>query len=166
MQTHKTFRTQEDFLQAIRDAARDNLKVDVNAHIELRDSKGRIKQVEEAHNLVTTAGKAHIADQLSASPGESAMSHMEIGTGTNAAAAGDTTLQTALDRNALSSRTDSTNVVTYVASWAAADGTGAITEAGIFNAGSSGTLLARVVFSVVNKAAADSLTITWTLTVG
>jgi len=52
-----------------------------------------------------------------------------------------------------------------VASWAAGDGTGALVEAGILNAASAGTLLARVVFSVINKGAADTLEITWTLTI-
>lgn len=136
----------------------------MNVKAVLRDKSGRVKQVEEMHNLVVTTGLQHIADQLSASPGQSAMSHMEIGTGTTAAAAGDTTLETALDRNALTSRTDSGAVVTYVGDWAAGDGTGAITEAGIFNASSSGTMLARVVFSVINKGASDTLQITWTLT--
>jgi hypothetical protein len=53
-----------------------------------------------------------------------------------------------------------------VTTYAAGTGTGAITEAGIFNASSSGTLLSHVVFSAINKGAADSLTITWTITVG
>lgn len=143
----------------------DELKPKANVLVELRDSAGRIKATRRVHNLVVTAGKNHVADQLSSSPGDAAMSHMEIGTGTNAAAAGDTALQTALDRNALTSRTDSAGVVTYVGTWNAGDGTGAITEAGIFNAGSGGTMLARAVWAVVNKAAGDSLTITWTVTV-
>lgn len=136
-----------------------------NVEVVLRDKKGRVKERRTLHNVVTTVGKAHVADQLSSSPGDSGMSHMAIGTGTNAAAAGDTTLQTELDRNALTSRTDAAVVVTYVGTWAAGDGTGAITEAGILNASSSGVLLARTVFSVVNKGASDTLTITWTLTV-
>ena len=45
---------------------------------------------------------------------------------------------------------------------AAGTGTGAVTEAGILNASSSGTLLCRTEFSVVNKGSADSMTITWT----
>lgn len=137
-----------------------------HVHLVLRDEAGNIKQEVDHHNLVVTTGKAHIADQLSSSPGQSAMSHMAIGTGTTAAAAGDTTLETELDRNSLTSRTDSTNVVTYVGNWAAGDGTGAITEAGLFNASSSGTMLARTVFSVVNKGASDTLQVTWTLTIG
>ena len=44
-------------------------------------------------------------------------------------------------------------------------GTGAITEAGILNAASAGTLLCRTVFSVINKGASDSMTVTWTITI-
>lgn len=139
-------------------------KVKHNVHIRLLDRDGNLKDERKVHNLVVNAGLAHIADQLSSSPGQSAMSHMAIGTGTNAAAAGDTALQTELDRNALTSRTDSGAVTTYVGTWAAGDGTGAITESGILNAASNGTLLARVVFSVINKGASDSLVITHTLT--
>jgi hypothetical protein len=89
---------------------------------------------------------------------------MAIGTGATAAAAGDTTLQTELDRNALTSRVAATNVITMVGDWAAGDGTGAITEAGILSASSNGTLFSRAVFSVINKAAGDTLQITWTYT--
>lgn len=141
-----------------------DLELVANVRVELRDKFGRIKEVREGHNIVTDAGLAHIADQLSASPGEGAMSHMAVGTGTNAAAAGDTALQTQLDRNALSGRTDAAAVLTYTATWAAGDGTGAITEYGIFNASSGGTMLARFVDAVINKGASDSLSVTWTFT--
>lgn len=141
-----------------------DITVHDNVHIRLYDVDGNLKESRDIHNLVTTVGKNHIADQLSSSPGESAMSHMAIGTGTNAAAAGDTTLQTEIDRNALTSRTDSGAVTSYVGTWAAGDGTGAITESGILNNSSGGTLLARSVFSVINKGAADTLVITHTLT--
>ena len=63
------------------------------------------------------------------------MGWMAIGTGAVAPAFGNTALGAEIDRNALTSRTDSANVVTYVGNWAAGDGTNAaITEAGIFNA--------------------------------
>ena len=57
------------------------------------------------------------------------------------------------------------NAIAYVCTWAAGDATAALTEAGIFNASSGGDMLCRTVFSVVNKASADSMTITWTVTV-
>ena len=94
-----------------------------------------------------------------------AMSHMAIGTGSTAAAAGDAALGNEAGRVALTSTTVTSNAVAYVATFAAGTGTGAITEAGIFNASSSGTLLCRTVFSVINKGAADTLGITWTVTV-
>ena len=95
------------------------------------------------------------------------MSHMAIGTGTTAAAAGDTALGTQSAIVALTSTTVSTNTVQYVASFPAGTpaSAAAITEAGLFNAASSGTMLARVVFDEVNKGTADSLTITWTVTI-
>ena len=58
-----------------------------------------------------------------------------------------------------------TTAIAYVASFVAGVGTGAVTEAGVFNAASAGTMLCRTVFSVVNKGAADSMSITWTITV-
>lgn len=123
---------------------------------------GEVREYTEK-NLVITVGKNHVADQLAAEA-QAKMSHMAIGTGSTAAAAGDTALETELDRNALTSLTNSNNVVTYVGDWPAGDGTGALTEAGIFNSASAGVMLARSVFAVKNKAAGDSLTITWTLT--
>ncbi|MBT4123249.1 MAG: hypothetical protein HOE35_04880 [Candidatus Ruthia sp.] len=121
--------------------------------------------VQETHNLVVTAGKNWVADRMA--DANAVMSHMAIGTGTTAAAAGDTALGTQLDRNALttSGGVVSGNTITYASTWAAGDGTGAVTEAGIFDASSGGDMLARTVFSVVNKGAADSMTITWTITV-
>ena len=119
--------------------------------------------VQETENLVVTAGKNWVADRMNNA--NTVMTHMAVGTGTNAAAAGDTTLQTENDRNALTSTTVTDNAVAYVATWAAGDATAALTEAGIFDAASGGDLLARTVFSVVNKGAADSMTITWTITV-
>ena len=107
--------------------------------LELFDYDGNLKDEQLVSNLVVDAGENHIADQLSSSPGGSAMRHMAIGTSSTAAAFGDTALGGEVDRNALTSRTDSVNVVTYVGTWAAGDGTNAaLREAGIFNASSLG----------------------------
>ena len=115
-------------------------------------------------NIVVTDGKEYIASRMKDATA-TAMSHMAIGTGSTAAAAGDAALGTEAGRVALTSTTVTSNAVAYVATFAAGTGTGAITEAGIFNASSSGTLLCRTVFSVINKGAADTLGITWTVTV-
>lgn len=143
---------------------REGMPLRANVHAVLRDQDGRIKEERRVHNLIVTVGKGAIMDQLLAAPSIGKPTHMAVGTGTNAAAAGDTALQTELDRNALTSKTRATNVVTMVGDWAAGDATGAITEAGILNASTSGDLYVRAVFSVINKGASDTLQITWTIT--
>jgi hypothetical protein len=93
------------------------------------------------------------------------MTHMAVGTGTTAAAAGDTALGSESHREALDSTTVTSNAIAYVSSFEAGEGTGALTEAGIFNAASAGTMLCRTVFDVVNKGANDTMSITWTITI-
>lgn len=140
---------------------RDGLYYDVNMHIVLRDENGNLKDERFIHNAVTTAGRNGIADQILLSPSLNKPTHMAVGTGSPAANA----LGTELDRNALTTKTRSNAVVTMVGDWAAGDGTGAITEAGIFDAASTGNMWCSASFAVINKAAADTLQITWTLTI-
>ncbi len=132
--------------------------------VEIKNDKGVVVETREVKNLVVDDGLEFIASRMKDATA-TAMSHMAIGTGSTAAAAGNTALGTEAARQALTSTTVTANAVAYVASFAAGTGTGAITEAGILNAGSGGTLLCRTVFSVVNKGASDSMTITWTVTI-
>ena len=120
--------------------------------------------VQEVPNLVVTAGKGYVASRMK-DASATAMSHMGIGSGSTAAAASDTALGSQLARTSLTSTTVSGADVVYVDTFPAGTGTGAVTEAGLFNASSGGTMLCRTVFSVVNKGASDAMTITWTVTV-
>jgi|TARA_B110000908_G_C10251757_1_gene452543 hypothetical protein len=120
--------------------------------------------VQEIPNLVVTDGKEFVASRMKDATA-AAMTHMAVGTGSTAAAAGNAALGSEADRNALTSTTVSGTTVTYVATFGAGSGTGALTEAALFNASSSGTMLCRTVYSVVNKSSADSMTITWSVTV-
>lgn len=133
--------------------------------IERRDILGNLIEAREVPNLVTTVGKNVIANRLAASPTNAAMTHMAIGTGSTAAANGDTTLGTEVARVAITSGTPSTNTVVYVATFPAGTGTATIAEAGMLNASSVGDLLCRSVFTAIVKGASDSLTITWTVTI-
>ena len=132
--------------------------------VEIKNKQGEVIDIREVKNLVVDDGLEYIASRMKDATA-TAMSHMAIGTGSSAAAASDTALGTEAARQALTSTTVTANAVAYVASFGAGTGTGAITEAGILNAASSGTLLCRTVFSVVNKGATDSMTITWTVTI-
>lgn len=141
----------------------DNLKVTGDVAIKLYNRDGSIKEEREIKNLVVTAGKEFIASRMTGST--TAMSHMAIGSGAVAAAAANTTLGSEVGRVALSTNSATGAVVTYTASFPAGEGTGAVTEAGVFNASSVGTLLCRTVFAVVNKGADDAMSITWQITV-
>ena len=126
---------------------------------------GTVKHEQEVKNLVVTAGLGFIASRM-AGTSAAVMSHMAIGTGSTAAAAGNTTLGTESARVALASTTPTGAAVAYVATFPAGTPASltAITEAGLFNASSAGTMLCRTVFSVVNKDAGDTMSITWTVT--
>ena len=141
----------------------DQLKITGDVQVRVYDKSGNIKDEREIKNLVVTTGKNFIASRMTVVP--NVMSHMAVGSGAVAAAAGDTTLGAEIIRVALASASTANAVVTYTASFPAGTGTGAITEAGILNAASAGTLLCRTTFAVVNKGASDSMSITWQVTV-
>jgi len=96
------------------------------------------------------------------------MSHMALGSSTTAAAAAQTDLLSMLgSREPIDSTTitgTNNEKIVYVSSFEAGDATGAVTEAGIFNAATGGDMLCRTTFPVVNKQSDDTLAITWTLT--
>lgn len=144
-----------------------NLKGSVN--VQLIGPDGKVKQEHTNHNLIVTVGKTYLAAWIAAASQAGAfMAYMGLGTGSTSPVAGDTTLQTELSGGGYSRQTgtvtSSSNVWQNVVSFAPGNGTGAITEAGLFSASTVGTMFARQVFSTYNKAAGDTLTITWTVT--
>lgn len=145
----------------------EDLKLTGALEIVLYDESGQVKQTETVKNLVVNTGLAFIISRM-VGTSKNVMSHMAVGSGATAVAATDTTLGSQLgSRVALDSSTISgsnNEKVVYVTTFGAGAGTGAITEAGIFNASTSGDMLCRTVFSVVNKGAADTMVITWTIT--
>jgi hypothetical protein len=145
----------------------ENLKLSGQLNIVLKDKAGNVKDQREVKNLVVNSGLAYIASRMKDTT-KGAMSHMALGSGTTAAAASQTDLVSILgSREALDSTTISgsnNEKIVYVSAFEAGDATGAVTEAGIFNAASSGDMLCRTVFNVVNKAADDTMSVTWTIT--
>lgn len=160
------FKLRKLFHRAKSALRRDPVQVYGLVKYELRDSITNIvKETRYVENLITTVGFEAIAQCVAKSSGRPAVfTYIAIGTGTNAAVIGDTTLQTE------SARQDATASYTYNAgtktwsintTYAAGVATGAITESGVLNAAASGTLLNRQVFLVINKGANDTLTVTW-----
>jgi len=145
-----------------------NVGIKGRVHIQLFGPDGKLKDERLHVNTVTELGDAHVADQMSDS-GDAALGFMAVGTGSGQVAA-DTGLDAVLDRNALTSTTQGAgaadNDVVFVGIWAAGDGTGAITEAGIFLSDDDASMNYYADFAVINKLAADTLVITWTVQYG
>lgn len=142
---------------------KDKFQIQSNMHIKLFDASGKLKDERILHNTTKNAGLYGVLDQILASPTLVKVGWMAIGTGSPTA----TLLGTELDRNALTSKTRSNAVVTLVGDWTAGDGTGAITEAGLFDVVTANTvnMWASASFAAINKGAADTLQISWTLTI-
>lgn len=142
--------------------------LNVTGELEIKkiDSSGNLLQQFVVPNLVVSIGKAFIAASMAKTTNSPpAMTHMAIGSGQAATVTANTNLESQLGRVTLSSSVASANSVTYRATFTSGTGTGAISEAGIFNASTGGTMLCRTVFPVVNKQAGDSIEITWTVTI-
>jgi hypothetical protein len=147
----------------------------MNGHITfevIRD--GKVIDVREIKNLIVSAGKAAMAGLCIADVSVDAFDAIAIGTGTVAAAAGDTTLGTEITTNGGQRRsganvtgtrvtTSVTNDTSQLVTIFTFTGSFAITESGIFNhaTAGSGDMLARQVFAPINVASGDSLQMTW-----
>lgn len=124
------------------------------------------EQITEVDNLVVTVGKSVVADRMKAAPALAAMTHMATGTGATAPAVGDAALAAENGRVGLAATNVAGAVITYTATFGPGASTGTLAEAGIFNATPGGQMLARTTFAPIPKNAGDTLSVTWTVTVG
>lgn len=132
---------------------------------------------KDTRNLITSAGKAAAASRINGSGGASAFTSIGIGTGTTAASTSDTALETGkaadgssdsgthalatADVTASRVTTTVTNDTAQLVGTVTFTGSIAVTESGVFNADSGGTMLARQVFSAINVVSGDTLQLTW-----
>jgi len=135
---------------------------------ELFGPDGVLKERREVKNIVTTLGHKMAADQWLAAPSVATPGWMEVGTGTGQGSGHSTlAIYIAGSRTALDSKTRGANaIVTMICTMGAGVGTGAITEAGLFNVVTENTtdMILVASFAAVNKGADDSFVITWTAT--
>lgn len=131
--------------------------------ISLFGPDGKLKDERKVKNLVVTRGKEYIAGRMINN--STTLSHMGIGTGTTAPAVGQTALVIQTGRVAFDTATATGATATYTANFPAGIGTGAITEAGLFDASTGGNMIARTTFGVITKGVDDVMAISWGVTV-
>jgi hypothetical protein len=130
---------------------------------------GHYDEVLRSHNLITNVGHAAANARMSGQGSYGTFVNLAIGTGTTAAAAGDTALQAEITtgggaRGAATATQVTTTVANdttqIVKTWTFTSAF-AVTEEGILdNATSGGNLLAHQVWAVINVASGDQLTVT------
>lgn len=140
---------------------RDNLIIEVK-----NEETGKIKIIK-THNLVVTTGKNLLRDFLydGSSVTVAGLTHFGYGTGTTAAAAADTALETQVARDTITQKIKDTGKLTVKYYLSSANGNGStLTEVGLFNAASSGTMYARAIHAAIAKTSSISVTYSWELT--
>jgi len=136
-----------------------------NVELILRDKDGNIIEQRDVKNTITNAGYDAICDVIGNTTQPNDFAWTGIGTGTTGVQGTDTALETEAARVAnVYAHSTGTKVFTMTADYAAGTGTGAITESALLNAASVGTMLNRIVFSVINKGASDTLQVVWSIT--
>jgi len=143
----------------------------------VKDKNGNIKQIYDSgwsKNGITNAGFAEIAGLMLTDVGGTPFDYVAIGTGTTAFDPSQTALANEIKRKAGTGTRVTTTVTNdtaqLVAVFSSADGlsgTSSVTESGVFNASTGGTMLCRQVFTAVNVNwdAGDTLQITWKIQV-
>jgi len=144
----------------------ESLKLTGSVTVKLIGPDGVVKQEHTDHNLVVTVGKSYLAAWLAApSQAGKFMSYIGLGNVATGPASGDTQLNSECTvggySRSLGTLTSLSNVWTNTATFAPGNGTDAIVEAGLFTASTSGTMLAHQTFAVYNKAAGDTMILTW-----
>lgn len=136
---------------------------------------GKVIDVRAGKNVVTNVGKAEIAGLICADQAASytAFDYIAIGTGTTAASDTDTALEAEITsgggerQNATGTivTTDTTDDTAQFEATFNFTSSFAVTEAGLFNASTGGTMLCRKVFDVINVVSGDKLQVTWKIDV-
>jgi hypothetical protein len=124
------------------------------------DSEGNIKQEYDSgwsRNGITNAGMAEVAGLILLDVGGTPFDYIAIGTGTTAFDPSQTSLVTEISRKAATGTrvtttvtNDTAQLVTTFSSADGLSGTSAVTESGVFNASTGGTMLCRQTFSALN----------------
>lgn len=142
----------------------DKFKLTGDLLVQIKDAEGLVTFEQQIKNLVVTAGKALVASRLKDNT-DNSITHMAVGTDATAANISQTALVTEIARQAMTTTIVVGAAITYVAVYAPGVATGTITEAGLFNDPTAGTMMSRTASLSAIKGASDSLTITWTITV-
>ena len=124
--------------------------------------EGQLIEERDTYNTVTAAGKAMVSGLIITDVGGTACDNIAIGTGTTAPATSQTALVGEKYRKSCTGSQTTTTVPNDTARLTcsvAITATATMSEAGVFNATASGTMLARTTYSAISVNSGDTLNI-------
>ncbi len=146
---------------------RDALTVQGNVIIDVLDTDGRLLQRQVRHNRFLATGRTWLG-QRAVGSSTATLTTFGVGVGTTAVQDADTVLEQQLLRQVASSVTVAAGVVTvqhYIPSGNTETLNAQLSEAGLFVTDSTSTVLvARLVYSAIEKTSNNALLFTWTVT--
>lgn len=134
-----------------------------NVTLTVKDSLGKILEEIQLPNLFVDTGISRVRDLLGGAS-SSAFTHIAIGTGTTSPVAGDTALETEVDRLSATVTYPSASEVQFQSAFTFVSA-GTASETGLFDAVSAGTMANRATFTTLNIPASGTLTVTITFTI-
>lgn len=167
----------ERILNSLRRARsiRDVIDLGGNLEIEVREAAtGKLVDYRLVHNKVPLVGRNLLRDLLLlTTPGTGlgfAPTHLALGTGTTAAADGDTKLVTEVHRDIITARKPSASkaiIQYFLPAGKPVSQPVNLAEAGLFDNSvlDLGLLLGRATFTPINKTASVEVTFTWEITI-
>jgi len=144
---------------------------ETNVKLTLFSSIHEIKDERLIHNIVASTGLNVVIKQILGSSGAGAQpdkfNWIGIGTSTNAESTNDTALGGEVGTR--QQDTDPTFPALgqgqLVVTFGTANGTGNLSESGVFNSSNSTAMLFRSTFAAIAKGTSDSLQVTWDITI-
>ncbi len=156
---------------ATNSATSEGLRLKGTVDMVLFDEFGNVKDERHFDNMIVNTGVEAVASRIAPHDGSinptSPFNYIAIGTDGTGVQATDTHLGTEVARvqDAQASYTTSGgNKLILSVTFLPGQGTGTLRESGVFNAATSGDMLSRQTFADIQKAAGDTLTVTWTIT--
>lgn len=141
--------------------------------VEIRDARtGKLKSSDLVKNTFCTVGKNSIADALRGTEtnNRGIITWCALGTDATAPDVADTVLGNEIFRKLISVRSVTGNVAQFQTFFTTAEANGALKEAGLFGDDASSTADSGTLFShlAINrtKTTSDTLTLTWSITIG
>lgn len=129
----------------------------------LYDKEKTLKAYRRVKNITVNSGFRAVCDMMGQG-GIEPFKYCAIGTGTVAPSLSDTTLGNEIARTIGAYTRVADTIWKNDATFGPGVGTGPLTESGLFNSSSGGTMLCRQTFAVINKGESDTLVITWQYT--